>query len=393
MAPSVLPAEARRPWPQRLILLDLSRGLASLAVVLWHWQHFAWGFGADPATFDRKTQPFFAALRPFYAQGEYAVYYFFLLSGFIFFWKYWGAIAARRTNLWQYAGQRWSRLYPLHLATLLLVAGLQAVFVARTGRPFVYGYNDLYHFVLNLGFASRWGLERGLSFNGPVWSVSQEVLLYLLFFGAAFMRRGGLALCLGVAAAALALDGFFVPGLLRAAGMFFLGGGVYYLTAWLAVRRPAARRGVYALAALAWLLVALNYYVVDFRLPAAGRWGDLLILGLANYGIFPLTVGGLALLELDYGARWLKRVAWLGDITYATYLLHFPLQLGVALGVSAGWLAPDFYMRRTALLAFYGALVPLAYLTYIGFERPLQQRLRRWLAPPPALAESPALGG
>jgi peptidoglycan/LPS O-acetylase OafA/YrhL len=36
--------------------------------------------------------------------------------------------------------------------------------------------------MLQLFFASCWGLERATSFNGPVWSISVEVLVYLVFF-------------------------------------------------------------------------------------------------------------------------------------------------------------------------------------------------------------------
>ena len=30
--------------------------------------------------------------------------------------------------------------------------------------------------------ASEWGITQGESFDGPIWSVSVEVLVYLLFF-------------------------------------------------------------------------------------------------------------------------------------------------------------------------------------------------------------------
>ena len=77
---------------------------------------------------------------------------------------------------------RLSRLNPLHLVNLVLVAGLQWQKMRSQGGYFVDHLNDAYHFALNLFFATAWGFEEGFSFNAPIWSVSIEVLLYGLFF-------------------------------------------------------------------------------------------------------------------------------------------------------------------------------------------------------------------
>ena len=116
---------------------------------------------------------------------------------------------------------------PLHLLTLLLVAAGQLCFKASAGAYFVYPYNDLYHFFLNLFFASSWGFEKGLSYNAPVWSVSVEVALYALFF----------VLCKllpirAVVLIVIAIVGFFLAGtidtpLSRGLPAFFLGGCAY----------------------------------------------------------------------------------------------------------------------------------------------------------------------
>ncbi len=74
---------------------------------------------------------------------------------------------------------RFSRLYPLHLATLLLVALGQVLVSHFFGSWFIYGNNDITHFIGQLFFASAW-FEN--SFNGPTWSVSVEIFLYILFF-------------------------------------------------------------------------------------------------------------------------------------------------------------------------------------------------------------------
>lgn len=70
----------------------------------------------------------------------------------------------------------------MHFLTLVIVAVLQAVSVARFGASQIYDNNNVYHFVLQLFFASEWGLQAGHSFNAPIWSVSVEILVYAGFW-------------------------------------------------------------------------------------------------------------------------------------------------------------------------------------------------------------------
>ena len=94
--------------------------------------------------------PLYGMLRLFYEKGYIGVGYFFLLSGFIFFWLYQDSIKSKSTTFQEFWVARISRLYPLHLATLLIVAVLQFWYIAHEGNSFVYPYNDIYHFLLNL---------------------------------------------------------------------------------------------------------------------------------------------------------------------------------------------------------------------------------------------------
>ncbi len=89
----------------------------------------------------------------------------------------------------------------------------------------------------------------------------------------------------------------------------------------------------------------------------------------------PLTIASLALQEQVLGRRW-RRLSFLGDISYSTYLLHFPLQLLCVLAaLHFGW-KPALFMHPLAMLGFFAALIGLGALSYAGFERPLQRILR-----------------
>src|SRR5450756_794617 len=162
--------------PQRFYSLDVLRGLAALAVVVVHWGDF---FVYKNPAFDVRILPLYSILEPVYALGSHAVDLFFCLSGFIFFWLYSEKIKSQATSPKEFAILRFSRLYPLHLATLLAVAIGQMMMWHSFGAWFACGNNDVKHFISQLFFASA--LVNN-SFNHPTWSVSVEILLYGIFF-------------------------------------------------------------------------------------------------------------------------------------------------------------------------------------------------------------------
>src|SRR4051812_13229871 len=161
--------------------LEAVRFVAAFAVLIWHYQHFAY-VADQPVDLVKQRLPLYELLQPFYEAGRYGVWVFWCVSGFIFFWKYRDAIYERATGGWAFLVLRVSRLYPLHLVTLIVVALLQGVYFRQQGQFFVYQHNDLQHFILQICLASEWNLLHGDSFNGPIWSISVEVLVYIVFF-------------------------------------------------------------------------------------------------------------------------------------------------------------------------------------------------------------------
>lgn len=161
--------------------LDVLRGLAALSVVLWHWQHFFYVAGR-PVNFRTENQPFFEYLSLFYLHGSLAVELFFSISGFVFFWLYAIPIQEKKEKLASFFIKRFSRLYPLYILTFIVVAFLQIIYFKVNNYYFVYQLNDWYHAALNILMIPAWGFEQGYSFNGPVWSVSIEILMYSMFF-------------------------------------------------------------------------------------------------------------------------------------------------------------------------------------------------------------------
>lgn len=70
----------------------------------------------------------------------------------------------------------------------------------------------------------------------------------------------------------------------------------------------------------------------------------------------------------------------IGDITYATYLLHFPIQL-VVVCVAAYYEIIISYGNASTLLIFLLGVIALSVPTYYFFERPAQSFFRHHLIP------------
>jgi len=360
--------------PNRLTSLDALRGVAALSVVVWHWQHF-FALGGDwQGGWDARMQPFYWLLKPLYVQGWAAVDLFFVLSGFVFFWLYGAAIRERVTGAWRFASLRFSRLYPLHFAMLMAVAALQYLFFRAHGLFFVYQDNDVAHFVAHLFMVQNWWPDSPQSFDGPTWSVSIEIMLYVIFFAACWagLKRG--LHCLAIAllgGLVLLYDEHIGRGLIG----FFMGGAMF--TAWESLRghmrAPLVARGLSIAALVGWAALAALLYRDSAWL--AGGEGNNLFLVAFDFVLCPLTVLALALRERVRG-RSFRGLGFLGDISYSTYLIHFPMQLTLALIATRLSLTAKFFMQGWVMIAFYAVLIGLGALTYKFFERPMQQWLR-----------------
>ena len=372
---------------KRLYSLDVLRGVAALAIIFWHWQHFFGIHGTWQPGWSRLQEPGYAVFKPLFDEGWVAVDIFFAVSGFVFFWLYLEPVRRREIGAGKFALQRFSRLYPLYFVTLLLAAALQLAFHHVTGNWFIFDANDWSHFVKSIFLVQQWlPPDEAQSFDGPVWAVSIEVLLYLIFFVGVRLRLRGAIACIGlslVGAVYFFQDGQIGRGIMG----FFWGGATYYAVeaiAPLANARSIAR-GVAFAALAAWAIAIADIYLgfhntLISMLPfEAARF----TIGY-EYPIFlmafilvvvPLTLAALALHEELFGGAW-ERFTLLGDISYSTYLIHFLMQLSLALlALHFGWTSADF-MHGWAMIAFYAVLIGLGWASYTYFERPAQAFIR-----------------
>ena len=348
------PAALRLP-KRHFNALDLSRLIAAVAVLFWHYLHFTMRPGNNRAPSNFGTfEPLHGVFAAFYDHGHLAVQYFWIVSGFVFAHVYLGDPAARE-RFWT---ARVARLWPLHLLTLVVVTALQAIYVARIGSSFVFGPNDVTHFLLNLGLAHYWGFQSGMSFNGPSWSLSVEILAYGVFWTLLpMLRERGMAMAVALACGG-AIAAIFSPGLgiWPCLGYFFAGTAAYFV-----LLRGWRWAGLLPVPAAIGLIVALRF---DLAPQTNFPYGALWVIALF---MLALSIDRLDRKDrLAFGKR-------LGDASYGTYLWHFPIQLAIVLVLDTLPGGRALSQHWTVLAIFVAAALAAGFASHRWFERPAQR--------------------
>jgi peptidoglycan/LPS O-acetylase OafA/YrhL len=346
-----------RPGPTTLHYhsMDLLRGFAAIAVLFWHYGGFYAVRPGDIIPPDVLShQPLFYWFQVLYTRGYFAVQLFWAISGFVFSAVYSDSQASTR----EFAVARFARLYPLHFVTLIVVTVLEIISIRTTGFTKCYDNFDLYHFFLNLFFVSSWGLEHGFSFNGPIWSVSIEIPIYVLFwimhrplFARGILGPFALTTLFAIAVAV------HMPGYLWTCGLFFFSGASIY------VLHRALRRG--SQVSLALLLLLSCVFAPWQHLSPLVSMGILatvmLVAGAES------TLGGFA-----------KSMRWIGDNTYGVYLWQIPIQIQIMLMVKD----TRIYDSPLFLIAYLCVVTVIARASFLLIETPARKLFRQRLSAP-----------
>lgn len=342
---------AQPPAAERNNAFDLIRLLLAILVVYSH-ATLVGGFGDEGFIRLCKWQT---------NSGQVAVTGFFGISGFLVTRSF-----ATRDSWLQFVKARLLRILPGFYFALIFAAFGVAPLIARfnpTGgswegaAAFRYVWENASVKILNPGIGDvLHGLPTETSINGSLWTLFPEVCCYglVLLFGVLTWIRLGRANVLLMCLAMLALHAAMVVGPKN----LIIAPTFLQLTGW----SPQ----------VAAFLVGSSIYCFRERLEIGGRswiaWLGLVVV-LLNFGGWALlgpAVLTFALIHTAYAFR----IPLPFDISYGTYLLHFPvLQLLAALG----WNRHGFSAYYAAGLIFTFAL---AALSWYAIERPFL-RLKR----------------
>jgi peptidoglycan/LPS O-acetylase OafA/YrhL len=351
---------------EKLAFIDCLRILSAFSVLIWHFQHFYY-CSITPVGFVRSCQPLYRFLSFFYNYGAWGVQVFWCISGFVFFTVYFDRITTNRMPIGTFLTNRFSRLYPLHLVTLTVTLLLQRLYHLHNGVYFVYQFNDLKHFILQLPMASHWGLQSGPSFNGPIWSVSVEIGVYVLFWatlaiGLKTRIVNIVYICIGMVCVKYRIGGSFA----ECVSYFYAGG----LTAQILndTHLSKSRTLCYS------LIVIIAEVVVMAAYLRSSEWFIHLLI-LTNIPVLLCVFS-----NVSFKRKTSLIITKISDCTYSTYLLHFPLQLLIALLITTFKL-PNFYDTPVGLVSYLGLTYYFGQLSFNKLERPLQEWIRQYKLP------------
>lgn len=369
-------ASERNHDPRHFSGLDLVRGLAALAVLVYH-VDFMFG--------QRKT---------LLSGGYTAVDLFFILSGFVIAATYEAAVVSGRIDFWGLAKRRFARLYPLYLATTVV-----GIFVMTARFRANFGYLDapalLVSAIANLFFLPTptpvYGGETLFPYNAASWSIFYELVVNAAFFVFFARARSSTLVCLwllagaGMIATIVQFGGVDVGWGTPNALAGFPRVCFSFLTGALIWRAYQARPW----SVTPWLVVALvTVHLGEMQarlwLPDALKgWSDMGVVALLLPAIVAAGVGARLGGLPDRGAR------LLGDVSYAVYLTQDALIITVA-GLTQSLMKAKIYdYSPWAGVIFVPVCLIESYLVFKFFEVPMRRSLRSVGRPRMARANPP----
>lgn len=296
-----------RPESDHYLHLDVLRFLASAAVVVYHYRTLAdWAPGP-------------VALRAIDSL-RLAVDMFFVISGVVMADLYGGRLGSSG-GYWVFLRRRFARLAPLHYATLGFCVAMAAI-AAKLGLSL--SSPEVFNPVCipaNVLFLNAFGACDHLSFNGPSWSISAEMGLYVvlpLLFVLSSRRFTALVLVVVAVVGLFVLRGVagvdwtgwtFSFGFVRAVPSFLLGLTLARSDNWLGrVPKPDLLFGLSLFGSVGACLAPVDDAV---RLLT----------------IYVTVILGLAADRRGGAPGFVRKLAPLGRLTYSLYMLHMPVAL------------------------------------------------------------------
>jgi peptidoglycan/LPS O-acetylase OafA/YrhL len=320
--------------------------------------------------------------------GNYGVDLFFILSGFVLAHVYGPQVQTGRFHYGSFLWARIARIYPTHLATLLMMVVLWFG-ATKMGATLAEGAFEVSQIPAHLLMIHAWGVVGSDGWNFPSWSISAEWFAYLAFpvlFGAVtILLRAGRGVGGPICALVVSVAMFYVLYMASAyrgvelTDLTWGGGALRIIPSFLggvALWQLGNRMTVNRDTAIAGLIVAAMVIVTASSLEwaGAGIWPALLAIVFftaetaKQSGAAPQSDGVIA------SPTWV----WLGEISFAIYMIHLPVDIAyfqlverLQGGPEGVWLLIHFVLV-TIVSVVAGAVL------HHFWERPARNFLRRY---------------
>ncbi len=345
---------------------DLLRFILALAVVLFHYKHFAiqTALSLPPDDF---APPFEHFLLPIYKYGYHAVAVFFYLSGYML-----------ATQLSQYTSdnntfdhrkfmvKRIARIYPAHIVTLFVMGLLALITTSADLQPFITYNNDLLNFVASIFLLNGIGLTRDTSFNLPSWSLSVELICYLLFAAICLLttKRRSILFFVGFLTGASITEISSDPNTdnLGSGMIFFFCGalGSTIMKTWI---EGITRQFVGCIS------VVLAVGFISFYLSLSTNLGAQKLIWL--FVTLPALVIGFEQIDKHLNQSRYRPLQWFGLVSFSIYVWHFPIQAVLHNLVAHQWipLAEPGYNSANLFWTYITTTIIVAHISLTTIEK------------------------
>lgn len=312
--------------------------------------------------------------------------FFFVLSGFVIALNYQSRITTV-THLYQFQLRRFLRLYPLHLATLLLFVGIELVKwigqnLGLDSNSGAFTNNNFASFVANLFLVQNF-FNSAMVWNSPSWSISAEFFTYVVFGFVVLLMARRRKLYLGLCAAVTLVSAYVLAqndmtpydgmGIVRCLHSFFLGVLCFNLYANIELRIPNAVSYFLLIVSLLAVTYSGGYYdVTSVFIPAIFA---MFILSLVaadqdNYLKTMLTVRPLIYMgTISYGIYMIHAALWWLLTQIAKVLFGVPVTRGLRGGTQV--LFDNTLIANSVMMFSLAGLILLAHCSYKYLERPV----------------------
>jgi peptidoglycan/LPS O-acetylase OafA/YrhL len=336
------------------------RGIAAVLVVAFHYAVPLRDVGFDVNRYTIAV-----------ARGYLWVDLFFILSGYILCHVYSNRLVDIE-SIALFFRARLARIYPLHIATLLLLVGCQIALPYLAGISIHFGKPDTLW--LNVLDIHAWGMLTHYDWNFPSWSISAEFAAYLLFPIICIGMRSAPTITFCILASGVVARVIFVSltppryhfeqlALFECLPMFALG-NILYRSRPFSLRSSFRMTGALQLVSCVGIVFAMHFGLNDVML------------------IFPFALLVYAT-QADTGGRLLTSgpLVMLGEWSYSIYMIHIPVLFILQMAwqtiavqpfsLSAPAATVSLVIASTIITAILGCL------SFNYFEKPI----RDWLRP------------
>lgn len=355
----------------RISTLDLARGLAALAVCAGHLRAAIFVDYGQLQTSSIFQKMFYAMT----SLGHEAVMIFFVLSGYLV-----GGSVLKQKNKFEwvkYSITRLTRLWVVLIPALLLTLIIDQVIQLSHPEVFAGAYTemwasgpdpasfarDLHVFIANL-FFQQTVFAPIFGTNAPTWSLSNEFYYYCLF--PAFMlfigyigNRENRVVRVSVGCVAVIVLSLLPSGFAEGFLVFCMGALVSWIKAQGTKYKVQSTYPMMIGCAVFLLALYLSKSNISMRFVTK----DVLI----GFG-FSLFLVSLIQVQLPF-ALFRRAAAFIADISYSLYLIHFPVVLLIAATFYGTHQVKPDAIGITQFIGLFGIVLLIAVLFWGLFER------------------------